>query len=395
MKPVIFFSYSRQDADFVLQLGKDLRNAGVDIWLDQLDIKPGERWDVAIQESLSECGQLLVVLSPASVASANVLDEVSFALEQGKPVIPVLIADCEIPFRLRRLQHVDFRPDYATALKHVLDSLAVPLAPGARTATAAPVTREANTRAPSRSALIGGVAGAALAALVAIVLVQRANSGGQNQVNENAATSATATTPASAAAAAATSTSTSASTATSTSTKPKTRPDGTAPDDTHATASNRIRNARAHLVNVHSGLCLGVAGGAREKNAALVQLPCKEDLSLLWKIVDMGNTAFITIRNLKSDLCATIAGGETGKNIGAVQYPCDGDPSRRWQLIQAPNRAVRFMNEHSGLCLTVAGGATAEELPAVQFPCDGDPSRDWEIRPVKSVNGDAPGHAAE
>jgi len=33
-----FFSYSRADSEFVLKLATDLRNAGIDIWLDQLDI---------------------------------------------------------------------------------------------------------------------------------------------------------------------------------------------------------------------------------------------------------------------------------------------------------------------------------------------------------------------
>ena len=37
----IFFSYSRTDSEFVLKLAKDLRKAGANIWLDQLDIKAG------------------------------------------------------------------------------------------------------------------------------------------------------------------------------------------------------------------------------------------------------------------------------------------------------------------------------------------------------------------
>ncbi|PKP40461.1 MAG: hypothetical protein CVT96_08715 [Bacteroidetes bacterium HGW-Bacteroidetes-13] len=39
----IFFSYSRDDTEFVLQLAKNLRQAGADVWLDQLDISPGSR----------------------------------------------------------------------------------------------------------------------------------------------------------------------------------------------------------------------------------------------------------------------------------------------------------------------------------------------------------------
>src|SRR5687768_7650787 len=116
MKSIIFFSYSRDDSDFALKLGTDLRAAGISIWLDQLDIKPGERWDVAIGKGLAACSWILVILSPASVASTNVMDEVSYALDENKPVIPVLHEACEIPFRLRRVQYTDFRDDYQGAL---------------------------------------------------------------------------------------------------------------------------------------------------------------------------------------------------------------------------------------------------------------------------------------
>jgi len=36
------------------------------------------------------------------------MDEVSYALEKGKHVIPILIKECQIPFRLKRLQYINF-----------------------------------------------------------------------------------------------------------------------------------------------------------------------------------------------------------------------------------------------------------------------------------------------
>jgi hypothetical protein len=115
-----FFSYSRTDSDFVKQLAKDLRSAGARVWLDQLDIKPGAHWDSAIEKALNESKHLIVVLSPASVSSNNVMDEVSFALDNGKSIIPVLINDCSIPFRLRRLQYIDFTGDHQQGLSQLV-----------------------------------------------------------------------------------------------------------------------------------------------------------------------------------------------------------------------------------------------------------------------------------
>lgn len=120
-----FFSYSRNDSEFVLKLATDLRTAGNDIWLDQLDIVAGKRWDAEIEKALEGAETMMVVLSPTSVASNNVMDEVSYALEEGKRVIPILISDCEIPFRIKRLQRVDFRGDYEQALKKLVNALSL------------------------------------------------------------------------------------------------------------------------------------------------------------------------------------------------------------------------------------------------------------------------------
>jgi hypothetical protein len=122
--PTAFFSYSRDDSGFVVRLAGDLKAVGANVWLDQLDIIPGQRWDRAIEDAMKNCPRLIVILSPTSVESTNVMDEVSFALEKHKTVIPVLYKDCEIPFRLRRLQYVDFRRDYAHGLKELLKVLA-------------------------------------------------------------------------------------------------------------------------------------------------------------------------------------------------------------------------------------------------------------------------------
>ena len=123
--PAAFFSYSRDDSDFALRLAEDLKAAGAAVWIDQLDIEPGMRWDRAVETALNNCPRMLVILSPASVNSDNVLDEVSFALRRQKTVIPVLYRECDIPLRLERHQHIDFRTDHARAMKALLRSLGV------------------------------------------------------------------------------------------------------------------------------------------------------------------------------------------------------------------------------------------------------------------------------
>ena len=120
-----FISYTREDADFVLKLAKELRAAGANLWLDQLYIMGGQRWDRAVEEALATCHSMIVVLSPESVASHNVMDEVSYALEENKLVVPVLYKACSIPFRLRRVQRIDFTTNYDTGFADLLRALGI------------------------------------------------------------------------------------------------------------------------------------------------------------------------------------------------------------------------------------------------------------------------------
>jgi hypothetical protein len=119
----IFFSYARVDSAFVLKLAKDLREAGADVWLDQLDIPAGSHWDLEIEKAMKTANSMIAVLSTASTASPNFMDEVSYALEEGKKIIPVLLSDVETPFRLRRLQRIDFTVGYDIGFNQLLKEL--------------------------------------------------------------------------------------------------------------------------------------------------------------------------------------------------------------------------------------------------------------------------------
>lgn len=118
-----FLSYSRSDERIALRLAKDLRTSGVSMWVDQMDIRPSEHWDRAIERAVSSCRGLVVILSPRSVASDNVADEISFAIDSGKSVLPVMIEHCTLPLRLTRMQVVDATGNYERALKQCLDEL--------------------------------------------------------------------------------------------------------------------------------------------------------------------------------------------------------------------------------------------------------------------------------
>jgi len=121
--PSIFFSYARENSPFVIDLAKRLKEDGLDVWLDQIDIPAGARWDMEIQRALSRSNTMIVVLSKDSVKSQNVLDEVSYAIEENKTIVPVLIEECNVPFRLRRFQYVDLSIEREIGLSRLKKSL--------------------------------------------------------------------------------------------------------------------------------------------------------------------------------------------------------------------------------------------------------------------------------
>lgn len=115
-----FISYSRGDEKLALRFANDLRSAGVATWVDQLEIRPSEHWDRAIEQAIASCRSVVVLLSPRSVASENVADEISLAIDMRKTILPVMIEPCKLPLRLTRMHLIDATTSYASALKQCL-----------------------------------------------------------------------------------------------------------------------------------------------------------------------------------------------------------------------------------------------------------------------------------
>jgi len=122
-RAVCFISYSRKDTNFTIKLAADLREAKLKTWRDTENILAGANWDREIEKAVKECTHLILVASPSSIESENVMDEVSIAMNKGKTVIPVMIETCELPMRIHRAQWVDFRDGYDQGLKKLLEQL--------------------------------------------------------------------------------------------------------------------------------------------------------------------------------------------------------------------------------------------------------------------------------
>lgn len=112
----VFVSYAREDVDFARRLTNGLRRLEIPVWLDVFSIAPGKSWARQVGEALDRCPLMVLIVSPHSMASENSDDEWNYFLDKRKEVIPVLYEPAEIPFRLKKLQYVDFTGEFDSAL---------------------------------------------------------------------------------------------------------------------------------------------------------------------------------------------------------------------------------------------------------------------------------------
>ena len=120
---LIFVSYSSKDRPFAINLAKELNSLGANVWIDQLGIKLGENWDNAIENALDNSNTLMLLLSPTSVESQNVQDEVSIAIQENKKLVPILIKECDLPMRWQRRQYADLINNPEKAIGDIVEFL--------------------------------------------------------------------------------------------------------------------------------------------------------------------------------------------------------------------------------------------------------------------------------
>ncbi len=85
----IFISYSRKDSEQANLLTELLASAGLSVWIDRSSIEAASSWSGEIVDAIDACKALIVMLSPNSVASKNVVREVALATERDKKVLPL------------------------------------------------------------------------------------------------------------------------------------------------------------------------------------------------------------------------------------------------------------------------------------------------------------------
>lgn len=89
----IFFSHSSRDSDWVQRVAAQATAAGVDVYLAEHDVSPGQQLSEKVTRAIEECDAVIVLLSKNSLASIYVQQEIGVAHHARKLVIPILMDD--------------------------------------------------------------------------------------------------------------------------------------------------------------------------------------------------------------------------------------------------------------------------------------------------------------
>lgn len=126
----VFLSYSNIDREFVTRLAHDLSQAGLNVWLDQWSLTPGETLAEAIDEALKASKVQVVVMSPDYFHSKWTQQEWHYALGREVEIgsvnlIPIMYRDCQVPSMLQSKLWLDFRDPnrYQDALARLVRGL--------------------------------------------------------------------------------------------------------------------------------------------------------------------------------------------------------------------------------------------------------------------------------
>jgi len=130
----VFISYAREDSAEAQRLYRDLKKAGAKPWIDKVEIRPGENWDLALSKAIKDNRYFIPLFSSKSVDKKGYVNkELRYALDaldhypdKSIFMIPVRLDDCEIPFeKIKKIQNADLFPDWNDGVKRIFKSIGI------------------------------------------------------------------------------------------------------------------------------------------------------------------------------------------------------------------------------------------------------------------------------
>ncbi|MCB9437987.1 MAG: SUMF1/EgtB/PvdO family nonheme iron enzyme [Anaerolineales bacterium] len=119
-------SYSHDDQAWVYDFWRALQEqTNYHIWLDRR-LVPASDWWQTILQNIEECDCLVAVLTPHALESIFCAAELDYALALNKPILPLLLKQCDYPDKLN-VKHIQYEFIGGMAMDRVLLRVTVAL----------------------------------------------------------------------------------------------------------------------------------------------------------------------------------------------------------------------------------------------------------------------------
>ena len=121
----VFLSYASQDADAAKRICDALRQAGVEVWFDQSELRGGDTWDAMIRKRIKDCALFVPIITPNTNARAEgyfrlewklAVDRSHLMADDAPFLFPIVIGDltdatARVPDKFREVQWTRLRLD--------------------------------------------------------------------------------------------------------------------------------------------------------------------------------------------------------------------------------------------------------------------------------------------
>ncbi|MHB8578034.1 MAG: ATP-binding protein, partial [Dehalococcoidia bacterium] len=97
----VFLSYASAEQDRALVVATALQRAGIASWLDRHAIAGGSAWSAEIVDGIIGCAAFVVLGSERAFRSPNVQRELNLAVEENRPLLPLLLERTDQPREVR------------------------------------------------------------------------------------------------------------------------------------------------------------------------------------------------------------------------------------------------------------------------------------------------------
>lgn len=105
----VFISYSHEDLRIVNPIISIIRTMSEKVFRDRDNIRPGDKWEISIENALEQCEKMILFWCIHSSRSPYVMHEFNAAIEKNKKLIPVLLDSTPVPKNIAQYQWIDLK----------------------------------------------------------------------------------------------------------------------------------------------------------------------------------------------------------------------------------------------------------------------------------------------